>query len=84
MTGTVVIPAPWPPSAGWHVPCSTRASMTASDQCRFLQAGPVFICAAFMGGLRTPRSVELERVCMTPDHSRCPYFLARMRREGAI
>lgn len=57
--------------------------MAASDQCRFLQVGPVFICSAFVGGLRTPRDVELERVCQMADHSRCPYFLARMRREAA-
>jgi hypothetical protein len=57
--------------------------MASPDQCRFLQVGPVFICSAFIGGLRTPRDVEMERLCRTVDHSRCPYFLARMRREAA-
>jgi len=25
----------------------------------------------------------MERLCTMADHSRCPYFLARMRREAA-
>lgn len=55
--------------------------MSANDQCRYLQEGAVAICTAFTGGLRTPREVELEDLCRTPDHRRCPYFVARIRAE---
>ncbi len=55
--------------------------MESADHCRFLQDGPVAICTAFTGGLRTPREVELEDLCRSKDHPRCPYFVSRMRAE---
>jgi hypothetical protein len=57
--------------------------MANSDTCRFLQSQPVPICAAFRGGLRTPREVELERLCRSANHVRCPYFIGRTEAEDA-
>jgi len=55
--------------------------METRTPCRFLQPGPVPICAAFDGGLRTPTEAELEHLCQSDRHRACALFQARMAQE---
>jgi hypothetical protein len=50
--------------------------MGLAARCPYLreQSG-VAICAAFTGGLRTPRESELFRLCRREDHERCLHYL---------